>query len=401
MTADAHEIHYIFSFLLYQFSILYKKSTKRNFMNTCRELKRTPLYQIHLDLGAKMAPFGGFEMPIQYDGIIAEHVATRTACTIFDTCHMGEFRFKGASAARDLENILTCRVNSMEIGQCRYGFICNERGGVIDDQILYRIASDEFFMVVNASTQSADFAWITGHLSHGVAAENLSESTGKIDLQGPGAPKIMQKLMRQTVADMKYYRFKYNTYRAERVLTSRTGYTGEIGFEIYGDPQLIRQFFNDCLECGAKPAGLGARDTLRLEMGLPLYGHELDANRNPMESGFTRSIDCAKQFIGSTVVCGPGNVRQTLVGLILSSRRAARAGDTILGDDGTHAGAITSGSYSPSLEKAIALGYIEKKYGIPGTRLQVDTGRQKLDVIVTETPFYRKATCRKNIAEFL
>jgi aminomethyltransferase len=211
----------------------------------------------------------------------------------------------------------------------------------------------------------------------------------------------MQKLMGEPISDMKYYRWKHNTYRSQKVLISRTGYTGEIGFEIYCDTNQIKNFFNDCIECGAKPAGLGARDTLRLEMGLPLYGHELNASRNPMESGYTRSIDSSKQFIGSSIVCNPENVHEILVGLVLKTRRASRAGDTILDINGNKIGTVTSGSFSPSLETAIALGYIKKENSTSETAVHVNNGRQQLDAEIASLPFYKKATGRKNLSDFI
>jgi len=364
-------------------------------------LKRTPLYRKHVSLGARMAPFGGFEMPIQYCGIIDEHMAARKHAAVFDTCHMGEFHFRGPAVVEELERIVTCPVASMEIGQCRYGFVCNESGGVIDDQVLYRMDHNDFFMVVNASTQDTDFVWITQHMSSETSRKNLSETTAKIDLQGPASPRIMQRLMQEPIDGMKYYRHRQNNYRGKKVLTSRTGYTGEIGFEIYCEPDLAECFFDDCLECGAKPAGLGARDTLRLEMGMPLYGHELDMQRNPAETGFLRSIDTTKRFIGSPTVLDPSAAREKLVGLMLATRRAARAADRIVDSSSEVVGTVTSGSFSPSLQKAIALGYVKKRFGAPGTALAVDTGRGRLEAVVADLPFWREATARKPIAKFL
>ncbi|MBD3390993.1 MAG: glycine cleavage system aminomethyltransferase GcvT [Chitinivibrionales bacterium] len=364
-------------------------------------LLKTPLHRRHLELNAKMGPFGGYDMPIQYEGIIAEHLATRRASAVFDTCHMGEFLFSGSTVVDDLERLVSCPVASMKVGQCRYGFICNEAGGVLDDQIVYRLGDNEFFMVVNAATQPADYEWLTSHMSDTTSRENLTDATGKIDLQGPAAPKIMQRLMDELVGDMKFYRCKHNRYRGRKILTSRTGYTGELGFEVYCDPDLAVRFFDECLENGAKPAGLGARDTLRLEMGLPLYGHELNAERNPAESGFTRSISNDKEFIGSHRVLDSAAARDALVGLELSSRRAARAGDKVLVPDGAPVGEITSGSYSPCLEKAVALAYVRKDSAALGAMLHIDTGRQHLEAAVVELPFYKEATGRKRMEDYL
>jgi aminomethyltransferase len=364
-------------------------------------VKRTILYESHIALGAKMAPFGGYEMPIQYSGIIAEHTATRNAAAIFDTCHMGEFRITGSGAAADLENILSCPVSSIKIGQCRYGFICNETGGVIDDQILYRMADNEFFMVVNAATEQGDFAWIQQRLSAQTTFENLSAQTAKLDLQGPASVKIMQKLMAAPIDGMKYYTWAKNRYRGAEVLVSRTGYTGEIGFEIYCTNDLGKTFWNDCLELGAVPAGLGARDTLRLEMGYPLYGHELDDHTNAAESGFSRAVAPDKKFIGAESVLDPAKKHRLLVGIRLDGRRSARHGDMVLDKAGNPVGKVTSGSFSPSLGYAIAFGYVSIENSSIGTNAIIRTERQELSGSIVELPFYKNATGRLDIKKFL
>jgi aminomethyltransferase len=364
--------------------------------------KRTVLHDTHVSLGAKMAPFAGYEMPIQYrGGIIAEHKATRERATVFDTCHMGEFRIEGERAEQDLERILSCRVSTLEVGRCRYGFICNEEGGVIDDQITYRMGEDEFFMVVNAGTQEGDYEWVASHLSAGTRSENIGEQTAKLDLQGPGSVKVMARLMEEEIKGMKYYRWRRNRFGGKEVLTSRTGYTGEIGFEIYCEPEVGVRFFNACLEEGVEPAGLGARDTLRLEMGFPLYGHELSAGRNAAESGLLRSIATDKEFIGSEVVLDESRRESRLVGLMLQGRRAARAGDRLTDLEGAEVGVVTSGSFAPSLGKSIAMGYVRVGSSEPSTGVKIKTERYELGAVVTGMPFYGEATGRKKMSRFL
>jgi aminomethyltransferase len=365
------------------------------------ESKKTILYDSHVELNAKMAPFGGYEMPIQYQGIFAEHFATRKQAAIFDTCHMGEFTLRGARTSADLDKILSCPVSTMKAGQCRYGFICNPSGGVLDDQIIYKISDTEFFMVVNASTQDADFEWVKSHVSPSTSIENISRHTGKIDLQGPTSAKIMEKLFDDPIGGLKYYHWMHNRYNGQRFIISRTGYTGEIGFEIYLDINLTRKLWDDCLDLGAKPAGLGARDTLRLEMGYPLYGHELDNARNAAESGFSRAIANDKEFIGSSVVLDPSKANYLLCGMRLDGRRAARNGDAVQDGTGAVIGNVTSGSYSPSLECAIALGYVKKDKSAPGTRVFLCTDRAKMPAAIVELPFYKNATARKNLSEYL
>lgn len=364
-------------------------------------MKKTILYDTHVALGAKMAPFGGYEMPIQYSGILAEHRAAREASVVFDTCHMGEFRVSGANAVSDLETVLSCPVAALKIGQCRYGFICNEKGGVIDDQIVYRLAEKEFFMVVNAATEPSDFEWVRHHLSAGTRIENLSAQTAKLDLQGPGSVKNMRKLMAGPIDGMKYYTWSKNRYRGTEILVSRTGYTGEIGFEIYCTGDLGRSFWTDCLNLGVLPAGLGARDTLRLEMGYPLYGHELDDSTNAAESNFTRAIDGSKKFIGSAAVLDPEQRRRLLVGIRLDGRRTARHGDAILDKNGNEVGAVTSGSFSPTLFCAIAFGYVAIENSTVGNQVGIRADRQVLTGSVVELPFYKNATGRMDIKRFL
>lgn len=339
-------------------------------------------------------------MPMQYEGIIKEHEATRNASSIFDTCHMGEFLISGPDSIDDLENLLSCSVASIKTGQCRYGFLCNQNGGVIDDQIIYRMDDHKFFMVVNASTESTDFQWIKEHISASTSLINLSSQTAKLDLQGPASAKIMQKLMKETIADLKFYHFKHNFYGNEQVLISRTGYTGEIGFEIYLSPESALKFWDDSINLGAVPAGLGARDTLRLEMGFPLYGHELNEDTNASESNFCKSI-ANKKFIGSDAVLDPSARKKILKGITLEGRRAARHGDKILSTDHKEIGFITSGSFSPSLQCAVAMGYVLSSFAVEQNSVVVKTDRGELTGKITETPFYKKATGRDNLANYL
>ncbi|MDY6855809.1 MAG: glycine cleavage system aminomethyltransferase GcvT [Thermodesulfobacteriota bacterium] len=364
-------------------------------------MKKTVLHSFHESYGAKIVPFAGYLMPIQYQGIITEHLATRAKATVFDTCHMGEYYIYDGNALIDLENLLTCHIDTMEIGQCRYGLICNKKGGVIDDQVIYRLDKNRFFMVVNAVNKDFDLEWIRSHISKKTRIEDASDNTAKIDLQGPESPQIMQKLMEDGIDDMKFYYFKYNKYKDKEILISRTGYTGEVGFEIYCDNELGIALWNDCIECGAKPAGLGARDTLRLEMGFPLYGHELSSDWNAAESGLMRHIATDKEFIGSKAALDVSQRVFSLAGMILNDRRAARAHDTVFDMNGKKIGFITSGSFSPSIGKAIAMGYIHKSSSEPGTVLSIKTERNELKATIHQTPLYKKGTWKKNLDCFL
>jgi len=363
--------------------------------------KKTVLYDTHIELGAKMAPFGGYIMPIQYTGIVKEHEATRKQAALFDTCHMGEFFLSGPNALTDLEKLITCDLSSLEDGQCRYGMLCNEGGGVIDDLLTYRISATEYMLVVNAGTQDNDFEWVKSHLSADTEIENRSAATAKIDLQGPDSPKMMNKLIPEGISELRYFRFKYATYKGQEIIVSRTGYTGEVGFEVYAPLELAATFWQEAMQLGAACAGLGARDTLRLEIGMPLYGHEMNDERNVAESGFDRSIACDKEFIGSPVVCDPAQKKESMIGIILAGRRAAREGDIIKTPDGTVIGAVTSGSMSPSLGTAIALGYVNCAHANEGTKVLLQTARKDLEGVIAPLPLYTESTARKKLARFL
>ncbi len=364
-------------------------------------MKRTCLYEVHRSLGAVMGPFGGFEMPIQYDGIVAEHQACREGAVLFDTCHMGEFIVSGEQASAGLDRLLSCRVDTLVDGQCRYGFLCNPEGGVIDDLLVYRLGVSRFMLVVNAGTQAGDAAWMAPRLRDDVTFEDVSGQTAKIDLQGPDSPRIVQRILGRVLTGLKYYRFVQTVYLGQPVLLSRTGYTGEMGFELYAAPDQAIAFWQAAMQLGARPAGLGARDTLRLEAGMPLYGHELSVDRNAAESGFSRAICCAKSFVGSEVVCDPVKRRQALVGIRLDGRRAARAGDTLHDASGHEVGVVTSGSFGPSVGAAVALGYIDEGLNAPGTAVTVKMSRGELAGSISALPFWPAGTARKRIDAFL
>jgi len=364
-------------------------------------MKTTVLHPIHVSLGAKMSPFGGYDMPVQYaGGIIAEHGAARGGAAIFDTCHMGEFAVSGPNAAADLDRLLSNDVANLPIDACRYGFLCNEDGGVIDDLITYRLSDDGFMLVVNASGEDGDFDWIAGRVSEDTSVENLSRKTAKIDLQGPKSPKIAASLLKRPLNGLKYYRFMRNYYKDSEITISRTGYTGEIGFEIYCPADTAADFWNDCMTLGAVPAGLGARDILRLEMGYPLYGHELSADRNAAQSGFAHAISKNKQFIGSDKVHDLSLRNQSLAGINIDGRRTARSGDTVT-IDGKTVGTVTSGCFSPTQAHAIALAYIDKDSSDIDTTVSIISGKNELIGKITAAPFYKKGTVRGDINLYL
>jgi len=296
--------------------------------------------------------------------------------------------------------LLTCPIADMQQGQCRYGLLCNPEGGVIDDLLVYRIADDKVMLVVNAGTQDGDAEWIQSRLSADTQFENRSEATAKIDLQGPASPGIMNTLFEDGIMDLRFYRFKPARYQGEPVIVSRTGYTGEVGFEIYLAPELAADFWNAAMQHGATCAGLGARDTLRLEMGMPLYGHELTATRNAAEANFPRALANTQPFVGHRVIRDPDRRRDALVGIRLAGRRAAREGDPILDAGGAPIGTVTSGSFAPSLGVAIALGYVVRDGAHAGNNVQLQTARKTLDGTIVDIPFYDGGTARKSLATF-
>jgi aminomethyltransferase len=362
--------------------------------------RHTALFAEHVALGARMAPFGGFRMPIQYRGIMDEHQACRQRVAVFDTCHMGEFRLAGPSALSDLERLVTCPVATLAVGQCRYGLLCNAAGGVLDDLLVYRLAEDAFMLVVNAGTCAQDAAWIRAHLSAGTCFTDESETLAKLDIQGPLAPRLVTAILGCDLKSLRFYRFLTCDWDGAPTLVSRTGYTGEIGFELYVPVERAVRLWRACLAGGAAPAGLGARDTLRLEMGMPLYGHELDATRNAGTSGFARAIASTKPFIGQESLTPIADAPERLVGLRLTGRRAARAGAGVR-REGRPVGVVTSGSFGPSLGHAVALGYVAREAAAIGTAVTIEGGRDWLPATVAQLPFYDAATARQPIANFL
>jgi aminomethyltransferase len=358
-------------------------------------MKKTTLHEQHIQLAARMAEFGGWDMPIQYAGILQEHEHTRTKASVFDICHMGEFELSGASALADLERLLTCNIEKLAIGQVRYGFMLNEDGGVIDDLTCYRLDIDRYMLVVNAGTAPADAEWIKTHLSPETHFSDLSPNLAKLDVQGPQSRDVLEDVLGCTLPDLGYFRAKeFEAVEASCIL-SRTGYTGEWGYEIYLPNEVAGTLWNKILEHEqAAPGGLGARDTLRLEMGYPLYGHELSASRSPVATSRGAFIDMKKDFIGKQQVQADlDNPQVTLVGLRFDSRRAAREQDRVY-CDGIEIGKVTSGSLAPSLGVAVAMAFVPSTFAECGQLLQVDIRGKKFSAEVVALPFYKTGTAR-------
>lgn len=358
--------------------------------------QKTPLYDEHTSLKARMAPFAGWSMPIQYAGILAEHQHTRTAVSVFDVSHMGEFELSGPTAESDLERLLTQRVSTIKLNQCRYGFLLDDAGGVIDDLTCYRLGPDRFWLVVNAGTRVDDAAWIKDHLSAETIFTDCSDETAKLDIQGPNAQAALARVAGEEVPSLRYFHSTPWHFRDVPCLLSRTGYTGEWGYECYLPTDQAVSIWRALLaDPEIQPAGLGARDTLRLEVGYSLYGHELSRERTPVAAVGKAFMDLTKPFIGSEAVKRDleAGTPERLVALQLDSKRAARAGDPVrLGD--RQVGTITSGSLAPSLGTAIALAYVNADCAHEGTKLVAETRGTPLPAKVVSLPFYREGTAR-------
>jgi len=355
---------------------------------------KTPLYETHLALKAKMAPFGGWLMPIQYQGILVEHAHTRKNVSVFDICHMGEFMLQADPVLSGFDRIVTQNIVGMPLGSCRYGFILNDQGGILDDLIVYRINATSWMIVVNAATTPTDLAHFKKYLNAGCLLEDASGKTAKLDLQGPQSLDVLKTLFGEGVGKLSYYTFaEFKIFEHQSCIVSRTGYTGELGYEIYIANDYVIKLWELLLkDSRVKPAGLGARDTLRLEMSYPLYGHDLDINRTPVAAGARKFVDFSKDFIGRQALLkeienGP---QERLIYFQADSRRSPRNGFAIL-DKGRQIGLVTSGSFSPNLGVGIGMGYVAGNYGI-GASLLVKQGAVEIPVKIVKRPFLRETS---------
>jgi aminomethyltransferase len=303
---------------------------------------------------------------------------------------MGRFTINGANAAKSISAILTTNILPMTDNQCRYGFLLREDGGIMDDLIAYRFTSDRWMLVVNAGTRDKDAAWIQGHLPKSVTFENVSDQTGKLDVQGPKALDTVSRVLSIDANSLRYFRFIECQRLGDPLVVSRTGYTGERGVEIYASVPRIQELWNAFLDAGVLPAGLGARDTLRLEAGLPLYGHELNESLTPIEAGMDRYAAKPEPFIGKDALAkrqaaGPS---MRLCGFRIEGRQSARAGHRVMKNNAA-IGEVTSGSFSPTLQCAIGFAYVTSRDAVPGHRVGIDTGRNLLDAELVNIPVYK------------
>jgi aminomethyltransferase len=359
-------------------------------------MKYTPLKNYHVEAGAKMVDFAGWNMPIQYTNIVAEHEHVRTKCGLFDLYHMGEFWLTGPDAMANVQRIVTQDVETISDRQIVYTTMCNPEGKIVDDLLVYRWSDTEFMLVVNASNEEKDYNWIKNQLIGNVYFSNESAKTGLIAIQGPDAETVLQKLTRQRLKSVKFYWFTVGAVDGVRCIISRTGYTGEDGFELYFNVEHTEQLWNALLEAGKdfdiKPIGLGARDSLRLEARLMLYGNELSEEVTPLEANMGWTVKFAKGcFVGSEVLAKQkeAGTDKILVGFEMGKGPAPRHGyEIIKGKDVI--GEVTSGILSPTLKKNIGLGYVSSKHSKIGTTFEIATKTKKYNATVIETPFYKR-----------
>lgn len=357
--------------------------------------KKTPLYNWHIAHQARMVSFGGWDMPVQYSGgILAEHEQTRIKVSLFDVCHMGEFIISGKDADHALGRLVTHNLETLREGKSRYGFLLNFEGGILDDQIVYRLNADSFMVVVNAARHESDLKWFREHLPACISVDDISENTAKIDLQGPLSCDVLSRVLPENWRNLGYFSFRHASYQGQKIIVSRTGYTGELGYEIYLPVSLAEHFWEACLEDGLTlPAGLGARDTLRLEIGYPLYGHDLDEQHTPAEAGYTAMLTSKTEYIGKEQ---QHLIRERLTPLLIAGRRSARHNDPVATSSGEAAGRITSGSFAPSLGCCVALAYILDDF-FQVEEFVVQTGRIALPAKRAILPFYAKGTARTRL----
>lgn len=359
--------------------------------------RKTPLYEQHEAAGGKIVPFAGYLLPVQYPtGVIAEHMAVRTRCGLFDVSHMGEVLLRGRDAPANLQMLMTNSFTGMEIGRVRYSPMCNDRGGVVDDLIVYRTGEEDYMIVVNAANREKDVRWMQEHLTGEATLEDVSDRIGQLALQGPLAQKILDPLLQSGELPVKYYSFcaPVNVAGVE-CLVSRTGYTGEDGFELYCRAEDAPALWESLLDAGKAdgliPCGLGARDTLRLEASMPLYGHEMDDTVSPLETGLSFAVKMNKDdFIGKSALERRGTPAIRRVGLEVAGRGIVRECQGVYVGE-ARIGRTTSGTYCPYLEKALAMALIDTAYAQPGQMVWVDVRGRKVEAKVVPLPFYKIA----------
>jgi aminomethyltransferase len=359
-------------------------------------MKNTALSHIHEQLGAKMVPFAGYNMPVSYEGVNAEHENVRKAVGVFDVSHMGEFLITGPKALDLIQKVCSNDVSKLVDGQAQYNCLPNETGGIVDDLIVYKLKDEEYLLVVNASNIDKDWDWISKNNSFGATMRNLSEDYSLLAIQGPKAIEAMQSLTSEDLSAIKFYHFKVADFAGiEHVIISATGYTGSGGFEIYCKNNEVEQVWNKVMEAGKnfgiKPIGLAARDTLRLEMGFCLYGNDINDTTSPLEAGLGWITKFTKDFTNSENLKKQKEegVKRKLIGFELTERGIPRHDYEIVDKDGNNIGIVTSGTMAPSLNKGIGMGYVTTENSAPDTEIFIQIRNKPVAATVVKTPFYK------------
>jgi aminomethyltransferase len=361
-------------------------------------MKKTPLYEKHAALGAKIIDFGGWAMPVQYTNVIDEHKATRTSAALFDICHMGEIEVRGPQATDLLQFALTRDLAGQKIGQVKLSALLNDRGGIIDDLTVYKMAQDFYMLVTNATTREADFQRIKAILEEkkfNCRMEDISGKTGKLDLQGPRAEEILQTLSDADLKKIRFYHFTESPVAGIPAIISRSGYTGEDGFEIYAAAEKIGTIWDRLMDAGRafgmKPAGLGARDTLRLEAGMMLNGQDMTEDMSPLEVPYGWLVDWSKDFAGksSLVSVRDRGIGKKIIGLEMTGRGIARHGYAVKSGE-REIGLVTSGTFAPTLNKAVGLAFIDMEFTAPDTEVSVVIRDTESAARVVKLPFYKR-----------
>ncbi|MFT5107067.1 MAG: aminomethyltransferase [Verrucomicrobiales bacterium] len=358
-------------------------------------LKRSPLHQDHVRLGGKIVPFSGWEMPVHYTGIIDEHQAVRSSCGVFDISHMGQFFVNGPAATAWLDSLLTNHVASLEVGQAQYTFLLNEDAGVIDDLIVYRIGEQDYLLIVNAAKVDEDAAWMEGKLTDGASFADRSDFHGALAVQGPDAAKIYEEIFEGLGAPPLPPRngVAMIPMAMDRIFVCRTGYTGEDGFELVCPAESTSSWLHKIISAGAKPCGLGARDSLRLEMGYPLNGSDLSPDHTPLEAGLGFAVKLNKgAFTGSKILTEQkeNGIKTKLVGFEMIDKGPPPRPHYSIEKDGEVIAEIASGGVSPSMKKGIGMAYLPIEHSKLGTEINIDIRGRKLRAKIVKKPFYKK-----------
>ncbi len=358
---------------------------------------KTPLYSWHEKHGGRIVPFGGYLLPVQYEtGVIAEHKAVRSQAGLFDISHMGEFMLEGTDALANLQRIFTNDFTSMKKGRVRYTLMCNESGGILDDLVVCKLDEGRYYLVVNASNRAADAVWIQAHLTGSVVFTDVSDTTALIALQGPKAPDILSKVADKDIIPEKYYTLvEHGKVGSIPCIISRTGYTGELGYELYCSADKAEELWNLLMTAGKDdglvPCGLGARDTLRLEAAMPLYGHEMNTSITPYEAGLGFAVKLDKgDFIGSSSLTDGQEPSHVRVGLEVTGRGIVREHEELfVGDE--KVGYTTSGTHCPWIGKAVAMAYVPRELSHAGTEVEAQVKGRRIGMRVVDLPFYKRS----------